>query len=209
MSEMNTNQSREEKFFHDTFEIGRREDFEVNDEYCYFDYSHEELLGAVLCGQEVAVGTLVTEHEVTGGDGMQFEMREAAAIVDPKIGVWIVAKMFNGFDFEAWERAKSFRDGVLAKLGTESTEGGVPIWIAALVLGAKREALIFPDAYANVVFGEDEITQVYDRLCAQHGSDPVVAADLCHRLLEVSDFVDAKDASDMREIPSWLAERLG
>jgi hypothetical protein len=206
MSEMNTNQSQAEKFFNNTFEIGRREAFEVNDEYCYFDYSHEELLAAVLCGREVAVGTLVTEHEVAGAE-LLFQMREAAAIVDPKIGVWIVAKMFDGFDFEEWDRTNSYRDDILAELEVESTDGELPIWIAALVLGVKREDLIIPEAYADVVFGEDEVTQVYDRLSAQHRPD-AEAATVCRGLLEIADFIDAKDASDIREIPSWLDECL-
>lgn len=205
MNEMTTNQAPAEKFFNNMFEIGRREAFEVSEDYCYFDYSHEELLAAVLCGQEVAVGTLVTEHEVPGGESM-FQNREAAAIVDPKIGVWIVAKMFDGFDFEEWERTTTYRDDILAELEVEST-GEIPIWIAALVLGAKRDALIIPDAYADVVFGEDEVTQVYDRLSAQRRPDAEAAA-ICSGLLEIADFIDAKDASDIREIPSWLGERL-
>jgi len=210
MSAMNTFETKPERFFNNTFEVGRREDFEVNDHYCYFDYSHEEILGAVLCGREVAVGTLVADHELSDGvDGPRIELREAAVIVDPRIGVWIVAKMFDGFDFEAWDRAKSFRDDVLAELDSEAIQGGIPLWVAAVVLGAERDGLVIPDAHLDVVFGEDEVTRVYEKLSAQHRSDEEVASELCRRLLEISVFMDAKDASDLREIPSWLDERLG
>lgn len=205
MSTMDTFETKQDKFFNDKFEVGRREYFEVNDSYCFFDYSHEELLGAVLCGREVAVGTLVVDREIEGTEGVRIESSEAAMIADPKVGVWIVSKMFDGFDFEEWDRAKAFRDDVIAELGVGSE---VPLWLAAVVLGAERKGLVVPDAYQEVVFGEDEVPHVYERLCAQHSPDENAASALCHQLLEIAVFVDAKDANDIREIPSWLDERL-
>lgn len=187
--------------FMDLYYTGDLEDFEVTSSYSYFDYSHEELLAAVSCGQQIAVGTIVTDLACT----REGDYSEDAIWLDPKHGGCVIARMFNGFDVQSWEAAVEVANALRSAL-REFMENP-PLRVVGLVLGAKRDDLLVPNRLRDLILGEDDVKDFGKCLAERFPAHPDAEL-LCRRIVEVAGFVDSKEPHEIREIPSWLAQEL-
>lgn len=192
-----------EMFLDGRYAVGKRDGFEVTEDYTYFDYSHEELLAAVHAGESVAVGTLVVSEEVGQN---RFAMHEVGVLLDPSRGGWVIAKMFDGYDAAEWERAAQLRDAVVVMLSEVLGTREIPLELAAVVLGAKTSDVLVPERLEGLVFGEDGLVGMHRALSGTL-AESESGLRLCETIGEVADFIDAKLA-DEPAMPRWLSDDL-